>query len=175
MTVEGFFMRVAESADVAGVVALERGIAEAPHWAEAEYVAILNKGDGAIRRCFFVAEAEGRLLGFAVGKVIGSDVDGLGELESVAVDAAARRRGVGRALCAAVADWCREQGVAALELEVRAGSGGAIALYAGMGFVVAGRRAGYYREPVEDALLMRLDLGGVRKKTDLAWKDSPGG
>jgi ribosomal-protein-alanine N-acetyltransferase len=161
MTVEGFCVRVAESADMAGVVALERGIAEAPHWAEAEYVAILNKGgDGAIRRCFFVAEAEGRLLGFAVGKVIGSDADGLGELESVAVEAAARRRGVGRALCAAVADWCRGQGVRAMELEVRAGSEGAIALYGEMGFVVAGRRAGYYREPVEDALLMRLDLGG---------------
>lgn len=154
-------MRVAESADVGGVVALERGIAEAPHWAETEYVAIIGKGDdGAIRRCFFVAEAEGRLLGFAVGKVIGSDADGLGELESVAVEAAARRRGVGRALCAAVADWCKGKGVRALELEVRAGSEGAIALYAGMGFVVAGRRAGYYREPVEDALLMRLDLRG---------------
>jgi ribosomal-protein-alanine N-acetyltransferase len=171
MRVEGFCVRVAESADVAGVVALERGIAKAPHWVEAEYVGILDKGgdedkrgdddkggDGAIRRCFFVAVAERRLLGFAVGKVIGSDPDGLGELESVAVEAAARRRGVGRALCGAVASWCRNQGVAALELEVRAGSGGAIALYAGLGFVVAGRRAGYYREPVEDALQMRLEL-----------------
>jgi ribosomal-protein-alanine N-acetyltransferase len=171
MRVEGFCVRVAESADVAGVVALERGIAKAPHWVEAEYVGILDKGgdedkrgdddkggDGAIRRCFFVAVAEGRLLGFAVGKVIGSDPDGLGELESVAVEAAARRRGVGRALCGAVASWCRNQGVAALELEVRAGSGGAIALYAGLGFVVAGRRTGYYREPVEDALQMRLEL-----------------
>ena len=155
----GFHMRVAQSADVAGVVALERGIAEAPHWAEAEYVAIIEKGgDGAIRRCFFVAEAEGRLLGFAVGKVIGSSGEGLAELESVAVKAEARRSGVGRALCAAVADWCKGQGVGALELEVRAGSAGAIALYTGLGFVVGGRRVGYYLAPVEDALLMRLDL-----------------
>jgi ribosomal-protein-alanine N-acetyltransferase len=159
VTVERFRVRVAEAGDVAGVVALERGIAEAPHWAEAEYVAISDKdGDGAVRRCFFVAEGEGLLLGFAVGKVIGSDADGLGELESVAVEASARRCGVGRALCAAVADWCREQGVRAMELEVRAGSDGAIALYGEMGFVVAGRRVGYYREPVEDALLMRLDF-----------------
>jgi ribosomal-protein-alanine N-acetyltransferase len=35
------------------------------------------------------------------------------------------------------------------------------ALYAGLGFVVAGRRVGYYREPVEDALLMRLELGWI--------------
>jgi ribosomal-protein-alanine N-acetyltransferase len=61
-------------------------------------------------------------------------------------------------LCAAVVDWCRGQGAAVLELEVRAGSGGTIALYSGLGFVVTGQRKEYYRGPVEDALLMRLDL-----------------
>jgi ribosomal-protein-alanine N-acetyltransferase len=111
-----------------------------------------------VRRCFFVAETEGRLVGFAVGKVVGSDGKGVAELESVAVEAAARRGGVGRALCGAVADWCRGEGVATLELEVRSGSAGAIALYSGLGFVVVGRRVRYYREPVEDALLMRLDF-----------------
>ena len=158
MKVEGLRVRVAEASDVAGVLALERGIAEAPHWREGEYAAMFGEVGGAVRRCFFVAEAEGRLLGFAVGKVIGLSGDGLAELESVAVEEAARRGGVGRALCLAVADWCRERGARALELEVRAGSEGAIALYEGQGFVVAGRRAGYYREPAEDALLMRLDL-----------------
>jgi ribosomal-protein-alanine N-acetyltransferase len=161
MRAEGFRVRFAEAADVAGVVALERGIAEAPHWAEEQYAAML-RGDnagGAVRRGFFVAEQEGRLLGFAVGKVIGSSADGVAELESVAVEASARRGGIGRALCAAVAEWCRERGATALELEVRAGSAGAIALYTGLGFVVGGRRVGYYLAPAEDALLMRLDLG----------------
>jgi [ribosomal protein S18]-alanine N-acetyltransferase len=159
MKIEGLRVRVAEAADVAGVVALERGIAEAPHWGEGEYAAMV-RGDRAVRRCFLVAEAEGRLVGFAVGKVVGSDGKGMAELESVAVEEAARRGGVGRALCGAVADWCRGERVAALELEVRAGSAGAIALYSGLGFVVVGRRVGYYREPVEDALLMRLDFRG---------------
>ena len=160
MRVGGFRIRVAEAADVAGVVALERGIVEAPHWAEGEYAAMVraDNAGGAVRRGFFVAEGEGRLLGFAVGKVIGSDTESVGELESVAVEASARRRGVGRALCAAVAEWCRERGAAALELEVRAGSAGAIALYGRLGFLVVGRRAGYYLAPVEDAVLMRLDL-----------------
>ena len=49
----------------------------------------------------------------------------------MAVEAAARRSGVGKALCEAVAEWCREQGASGLELEVRAGSEGAIALYRG--------------------------------------------
>jgi [ribosomal protein S18]-alanine N-acetyltransferase len=159
MSAEGVRVRIAETADVAGVVALERGIVEAPHWAEAVYAAILNADvGGAVRRCFFVVEAQGRLLGFAVGKVISSGADGVGELESVAVDGAVRRMGVGKALCGAVVAWCRGQGARALELEVRAGSGGAIALYRGLGFVVGGRRREYYREPVEDAVLMRLDL-----------------
>jgi ribosomal-protein-alanine N-acetyltransferase len=164
MSAEGVRVRVAAAGDVAGVVALERGIVEAPHWPEAEYAGILNPDgdvDGLVTRCFFVAEAEGRLLGFAVGKVIGSGADGVGELESVVVDGAARRMGVGKALCGAVIAWCRGQGAGAVELEVRAGSGGAIALYRGLGFVVVGRRGEYYREPVEDALLMRLDLAKV--------------
>jgi ribosomal-protein-alanine N-acetyltransferase len=161
MRVKGFRVRVAEAADLAEVVALERGIAEAPHWAEAEYAAMVNtdrRVDGLIRRCFFVAEVEGRLLGFSVGKVIGSGAGAVAELESVAVDGSVRRLGVGRALCEAVVAWCRGQGAEALELEVRAGSDGAIALYASLGFTATGRRAGYYLEPVEDAVLMRLNL-----------------
>jgi ribosomal-protein-alanine N-acetyltransferase len=160
MRVEGFRVRMAEVVDLGGVLALERRIAEAPHWAEAEYAAMI-RGDGAVKRCFFVAEVEGCLVGFAVGKVIGSGAEGLAELESVAVDASARRGGVGRALCKAVVDWCKEQSAGTLELEVRAGSGGAIALYSGLGFVVTGCRKEYYRGPVEDALLMRLNLRGI--------------
>jgi ribosomal-protein-alanine N-acetyltransferase len=57
-------------------------------------------------------------------------------------------------------EWCREQGAGVVELEVRAGSVGAIGLYEGLGFVATGRRRGYYKEPVEDALLMQMELRG---------------
>jgi len=46
-----------------------------------------------------------------------------------------------------------------VELEVRAGSLGARRLYEGLGFVEVGRRVRYYDEPVDDAVLMRLELG----------------
>ena len=62
MSVGSFRVRMADGGDLAEVVALERGIAEAPHWAEAEYAAIANvdgSADVAVRRCLFVAEAEG--------------------------------------------------------------------------------------------------------------------
>jgi ribosomal-protein-alanine N-acetyltransferase len=145
-------VREAGAADLAGVLALERDVAEAPHWAEGVYREIVS-GSGIPRR-LFVAEAEGLLLGFAVGVVTGDSA----ELESVAVRGDARRRGVGRALCDAVAEWCRSQGATALELEVRAASAEAMALYEGLGFVSVGRRREYYREPVDDAVLMRLKL-----------------
>jgi ribosomal-protein-alanine N-acetyltransferase len=71
----------------------------------------------------------------------------------------ARRRGVGGALCGAVVAWCRDAGASLVELEVRAGSSGAVRLYEGLGFVEVGRRTRYYEGPVEDAVLMRVELG----------------
>ncbi|HEY6377457.1 MAG TPA: GNAT family N-acetyltransferase [Edaphobacter sp.] len=167
----GLQVRVAGVADVDAVVVLERGADTAPHWSAAEYVAIVASEDGGVRRCFLVAEMDGRLVGFAVGKVIGVGAEGSGELESVAVEATVRRMGVGRALCGGVMEWCRRLGVAAVELEVRAASAGAIALYKGLGFAVVGRRRGYYRDPVNDALLMRLELGNCGER---ALPSSPG-
>ena len=159
MSVPGLRLRIASAGDLVEVVALERRVVEAPHWAEAEYAAIVGDGgEGSVRRCLFVAETDEKLLGFAVGRVILSAADRVGELESVAVDGAGRRRGVGRSLCEAVVRWCRELGAVEMELEVRAGSSGAIGLYTGLGFGVVGSRSGYYREPDEDAVLMQLKL-----------------
>ena len=43
-------------------------------------------------------------------------------------------------------------------LEVRESNQSALAFYGSLGFVEEGRRHGYYDEPVEDAILMRLKL-----------------
>jgi [ribosomal protein S18]-alanine N-acetyltransferase len=161
MTSERFRVRRGNAADLQAIVAVEREVAEAPHWVDYEYAAILSTDgevEGLVRRRLFVGEADGKLLGFAVGKVLASGGDCVAELESVVVVRAARRIGIGRVLCGEVVSWSKDQTAVALELEVRAGSIGAIALYSSMGFVVVGRRRDYYREPVEDALLMRLDL-----------------
>jgi ribosomal-protein-alanine N-acetyltransferase len=150
-----FRVRSAVAADLERMVEIERGCATAPHWGEAEYRRILTE-EGAVMRCLLVAEAAGRVVGFVVGKVV-ADV---GELESVAVDEIARRRGVGAALCGAVMEWCRAVGAREMELEVRATSLGAQRLYEELGFVVSGRRAGYYERPDDDAVLMKATLHG---------------
>ncbi|HWZ50472.1 MAG TPA: GNAT family N-acetyltransferase [Granulicella sp.] len=154
-------VRLAGAADLEEVLAIERGAATAPHWAAAEYVACLeeNQAAGASRRRLVVAESVDGLVGFAVGGVVAVADELRGELESVAVLDAARRMGVGSALCGAVREWCEEQGAVTLELEVRSASVGAVALYERLGFVRFGRRPRYYRNPLDDALLLRLELG----------------
>ena len=163
MNISGFRIRAAQKADLVKIVAMERSIAEAPHWSENEYAAMLGDNqntENLLKRCLLVAEDMGkdRLLGFTVGKMIWLAYESIAELESIVVSEATRRQGVGRVLCEAVIAWSRKQGVLALELEVRTGNQAAIALYSSLGFKITGSRRGYYQEPVEDAVLMRLDL-----------------
>jgi ribosomal-protein-alanine N-acetyltransferase len=150
-----FTVRHAGEGDLRRVVEIERACETAPHWGVGEYRMILE-GGGSVLRCLLVAEAARGVVGFAVGMVVGE----VGELESVAVDAAARRCGVGAALCGAVIAWCRANGVREVELEVRAASVGVRRLYEGMGFIEGGRRRKYYEQPEDDAVLMRLRLNG---------------
>jgi [ribosomal protein S18]-alanine N-acetyltransferase len=157
-------VRRAVAADLEAVLAIERSAATAPHWAAAEYAACVREAGevDASRRLLVVAELDDAgvsgVVGFAVGAVVALGDELQGELESVAVADRARRMGVGRALCAAVAAWCAEQGAATVELEVRSASAGAIALYEGLGFVAFGRRPKYYRNPEDDAILLRLGV-----------------
>lgn len=154
-------VRRAAAEDVAEVVLLERETGTAPHWGVGEYKGMLRRGAGRLRRALFVA-VEGRaLVGFAVGKIVGEGREAEAELESVVVRREGRRQGLGSALCRTVMDWSREEGAGVITLEVRLGSAGAVKLYEGLGFVVVGRRAGYYKEPVDDAVVMRCGLRGV--------------
>jgi len=149
-------IRPAVASDVEAIVALDRGIGELPHWAMAEYRVAVAGADAEPLRSMFVAECEGELAGVAVGKVARIEGHCWGELETVGVAATARRRGVGRRLCCAVLVWCQANGASEVELEVRSRSAGAMALYRELGFEAAGSRRGYYRDPVDDAVLMRL-------------------
>lgn len=92
----------------------------------------------------------------AVGHLVASVVADVGEVLTVGVIPAARRRGWGAALLAACLDHWREEGVAEGFLEVRAGNTAALALYAREGWRRVGWRRGYYADG-EDAVLMRWE------------------
>jgi [ribosomal protein S18]-alanine N-acetyltransferase len=86
---------------------------------------------------------------------------GAGELHinNVAVRESYRRQGVGRDLLNHILEEGRRFGVPTVFLELRAGNRSALALYEKCGFRVTARRKKYYSEPVEDALVMTIQLG----------------
>lgn len=106
----------------------------------------------AVRRVVLLAEAEASVCGFVVARVVAGEW----EIENVVVAAAARRRGVGRALIRTIAATARMEDAARLILEVRESNGPARQLYESTGFAQCGVRSRYYRDPEEAAILYEL-------------------
>ncbi len=80
------------------------------------------------------------------------------EIDNLVVAARARQQGIGRALLAEALQQAWQRGARYAFLEVRENNLAALALYQSAGFTQAGRRRGYYHNPVEDALRLRLEL-----------------
>jgi [ribosomal protein S18]-alanine N-acetyltransferase len=150
---EPISVRAMVEGDLDRVVEIAASLATAPRWVRSAYEAAMAKG-GALRRIALVAEAGGALAGFAIASLVGPQA----ELESIAVAGEAQGRGIGAALMTAVIRELRLAGVRELELEVRESNRAAGSFYARAGFREVGRRRGYYREPDEDAVLLRLLL-----------------
>ncbi|MBR7617986.1 GNAT family N-acetyltransferase [Phenylobacterium sp. 20VBR1] len=147
-------LRAAEEADLEALSAVHRR-AFTPGWGPEE-IADLASGPGAFG---LIVEAETPL-----GMILCRALAGEAEVLTLAVDPAARRQGVARALVAAAAITARAAGAAAMFLEVAVDNDPAIALYEAHGFVRAGRRPSYYDRGggiYVDAAVMRLDLGGT--------------
>ncbi len=96
--------------------------------------------------------------GDTVAGYIGSQsvLDGA-DMMNVAVHPDYRRRGIARELVTGLADALKEKGVKSLALEVRVSNAPAIALYEQLGFQQAGLRPNYYRNPKENALILRKE------------------
>ena len=78
----------------------------------------------------------------------------------IAVIPRMRRAGIGSLLMNGALQELKtlRQDVTIVTLEVRESNIAAIGLYEKFGFKEIGRRKGYYRKPVEDALIMELDI-----------------
>ena len=103
-----------------------------------------------------LVEVEGRKDGFALWRTAADEA----ELLTIAVQPDRRRRGLGRALLAAVVGQARRGGAQNLFLEVGVDNASARSLYAQAGFIEVGRRPDYYRRHARrvDALVLRLTL-----------------
>jgi ribosomal-protein-alanine N-acetyltransferase len=92
------------------------------------------------------------------GYLVGREAAGTGEVLNLAVAPEFRRRGMGEALLQAGLATFRRGNVDEVFLEVRESNTSARALYERHGFRPVGQRSAYYRNPKEDALVLRLEL-----------------
>ncbi len=81
-----------------------------------------------------------------------------GELLNIAVSTSVARQGVATALLEAMCQEGMTRGIGCYFLEVRAQNQAAIDCYARFGFYEVGKRPRFYKDPVDDAVLYRLDL-----------------
>lgn len=91
------------------------------------------------------------------GYVGSQSVMGWADMMNIAVSPDFRKRGIGCRLVDELICRLKENQVTCLTLEVRASNDPAIALYRKMGFELVGRRPNYYRNPKEDALILRKE------------------
>ena len=91
------------------------------------------------------------------GYVGSQSVLGESDMMNVAVHPDYRRQGIAERLCQALVVALKEKGNHCLTLEVRASNEPAKALYEKLGFTQVGLRKNYYRNPKEDALILRKE------------------
>lgn len=95
-----------------------------------------------------------KILGFLVAQHIAPDW----ELENMVVTPELQRAGIGHRLLVALIETAKQTSSEAVFLEVRESNVAARGLYENCGFRQTGRRKSYYSNPLEDAILYRLDL-----------------
>ena len=95
--------------------------------------------------------------GNAVGYVGSQTVIDESDMMNIAVHPDYRSRGIATALIVALVGELKKRGSRCLTLEVRASNEPAIRLYRTMDFAEVGRRKNYYRNPREDALILRKE------------------
>ena len=145
-------IRKLATSDVPAVFVILQESPEAAAWSQESLLQLASADPAA-----WVVELNGVLVGFLIGRIVADEF----EILNMAVSRAHRRSGIGSTLLETALEFSRLAGSARAYLEVRASNGPAIALYARHGFVECGRRALYYRDPVEDAVLLSICLDGT--------------
>lgn len=143
-------IRTLSVADLPAILEIERASFSTP-WRETTFEGLLLRRDTDVIGITQV----GRLIGYAISWTVGDQA----ELGNVAVAPSERGQGLGRMLVDASLRLVQARGAREVFLEVRESNTGARDLYEKSRFRVVGRRKNYYAKPLEDALVMRRDLG----------------
>ena len=130
------------------VAALEK-LCFADPWSENSVASELNNN----LALWLVAMNDDTVVGYIGSQTVAGETD----VMNIAVHPDWRRRGIAQSLIECLVVELKNRGSEALMLEVRASNAPAIALYEKLGFRQVGRRPNYYRNPKEDALILRKE------------------
>jgi len=141
-------IEVMNSDHVAQIAALEK-ICFSDPWSERSIASELDN-----KLAFWLVAAEGeQVAGYIGSQTVMDETD----MMNVAVHPDFRRQGIAEALVNELVENLKKMGSHCLTLEVRASNAPAISLYEKLGFHEIGRRRNYYRNPREDALILRKE------------------
>ena len=118
-------------------------------WSEKRVASELNNS----LSCWLVAEENGVVTGYVGSQTVIDESD----MMNVAVHPDHRRKGIAEALVVELVEALKKRESHCLTLEVRASNEPAKALYEKLGFAQVGLRKNYYRNPKEDALILRKE------------------
>ena len=137
-----------KASHVAQIADLEK-ICFSDPWSEKSVASELEN-----KLAFWLVAVEGnRVAGYIGSQTVMDETD----MMNVAVHPDFRRQGIAEALVIGLVEHLKTMGSRCLTLEVRASNAPAIALYEKLGFHEIGRRKNYYRNPREDALILRKE------------------
>ena len=137
-----------KSCHVAQIAELEK-ICFSDPWSENSIASELDN-----KLAFWLVALEGdTVAGYIGSQTVLDETD----MMNVAVHPDYRRMGIAEALVTGLVEALKEKKSHCLTLEVRASNAPAIALYEKLGFLEIGRRKNYYRNPREDALILRKE------------------
>ena len=134
---------------VAQVAELERICFGTEAWSEKSVTSELNNP-----LSFWLVAVDGdRIAGYVGSQTVLDESD----MMNVAVHPDYRKQGIATALIVGLVEELRKRGSRCLTLEVRASNENAISVYQKLQFQEVGRRKNYYRNPKEDALILRKE------------------
>lgn len=136
--------------DVADVAELERKIFS-DAWSERAILETLDQK----QTMLLAAYEDKKMIGYVILYYVLED----GEIARIAVADGYRRQGVATLMLREMVILCRDIGVSKILLDVRESNAAAYAFYERRGFVRDGIRKNFYSDPVENAILMSLEIG----------------
>ena len=148
---EGIAIRKIVLGDLPEILMIEQECQLSP-WSEDDYRAELDRSHS----ISIAASLNDRTAGFLIGRLITSDAEA--EIYNIGVRKMFRRENIGSVLVRYFIDVCKIHGIDRVFLEVRQSNNEASAFYKKQGFEIAGIRKNFYGLPLEDALIMNLNL-----------------